>query len=245
MRKNIRIKKLQLAVIAAILIYIALVAGRVVYFSYFSGLPKIVQEDKVFGEGEELRLIMAGDSITQGIGASSVDNTYAYKLAEELGKDYRVVYRNVAEKGSETEDLVSEQLQEIIAFDPDIVVVTIGGNDLTHVRLESRIISNYRRVIEEISNNTEAILYIANIPNFTGVKALPVWYVNLISKRAVTINSDISELESGRVKIVDVHEKWFEVPRIEDAVARDGFHANDYGYTFWLDAFLERIREKF
>ena len=188
---------------------------------------------------------MAGDSITQGIGASSVDKTYAYKLAEELGRNYRVVYRNVAKRGSETEDLINKQLQEIISFDPDIIIVTIGGNDLTHVRLESRVLENYKRVVEEISSKTEAKLYIANIPNFTGVSALPSWYVSLISKRAIAINDDVASLESDRVKIVDVHKEWFKVPRIKDAIAKDGFHANDYGQIFWLDAFFRRVSEDF
>lgn len=234
-------KRIQIVVTTLFLLYAGSVFGRILMAVNFSGIPEIVQEERIFGEGEELRLMVAGDSVALGLGASSVENTFAYKVAEKLGENRRVVYKNIAEEGAQTKDVINKQLSEITAFNPDIVIMTIGGNDVVRLKSEKKTLERYKIIIDEMKDSTNATIYIANIPNFEGIEPLPIWHINLINKRAEEINAGIPSLEEERVKIIDVHEKWNDIPKVKEALSADRFHANDYGYTFWTDAFLERI----
>jgi len=229
-------------IVAPVFIYALFVSAKILYAAKFSGIVEIVQEDKVFGEGEELRLIAAGDSVTLGTGASSVTSTYAYKVGEFFGKEHKVTYRNIATSGAKTKDFIEKQLPEIITFEPDIVLITIGGNDVLRNKSKEKIIENYKKIIEELVNNTSATIYIASMPNFREVKPIPAWYVRIIHKKTLEINTELDGLGSARVKIIDSHSKWANITDIESTFAGDGFHASDHGYTFWTEAFLKRIK---
>ena len=130
------------AAIAVLVLYVSFASSKIIYAVYFSDFAEIQQEDKIFGQGEELRYIAAGDSIALGLGASSVENTFTYRVAESLGEKNKVVYKNIAIKGMRTKDFIEEQLPEIIAFGPDIVVITIGGNDATRLKSRESILDN-------------------------------------------------------------------------------------------------------
>lgn len=227
--------------VGSISFYAAFMFGRIIYAVNFSGIPKIVQEGVVFGEGEELRYIAAGDSNALGLGASRVENTFTYKIGESLGKNYRVIYKDVAEDGAKTRDVINKQLPQIIAFNPDIVVISIGGNDLTHVRPESRIIDNYETIINEIKNKTSAKLYITDIPNFMGTELLPMWYREVIDMRSKRINPKILAMKGDRVVVIDAYNKWYEIENVEETYAADEFHTNDKGHQFWANTVLELI----
>ena len=118
-------------IVAPFLFYIAFIVGKVIYAVKFSGMPEVKhgEGEKMFGEGKKLRYIAAGDSLAIGVGASSVENTFTHKIAEALGENYGVIYKNVAVRGAKTNDVIENQLPEIISFNPDIVVMTVGGND--------------------------------------------------------------------------------------------------------------------
>ena len=218
--------------IIIVVLYISFVSSKIVYAIYFSGLTMIEQEDKIFGEGEELRFIVAGDSVALGLGASSVENTFTYRVAESLGKKNKIVYKNIAVKGTKTSDIIEEQLNAIIAFNPDIIVITIGGNDATHLKSKESILDNYNKIIKKLESETDAKIYMSNIPNFNGIKPLPKWYINIIEGKSSKVNPKIQALSTERVTIINVHDRRREVLITENPLAPDGFHANDYGYIF-------------
>lgn len=235
---------LYIAIAAPFLFYIAFIVGKIVYAVKFSGMPDVEHGngEKTFGEGKKLRYIAAGDSLAIGVGASSVENTFTHKIAETLGKNYGVIYKNIAVRGAKTNNVIEKQLPEIISFNPDVVIMTVGGNDALRFFPKGWVEENYKEIIDRIRNETNATLYITNIPNFSGTKMFPRWFVQLIEWRIMNINSGIDTLAEDRVVIVDAHGKWYEASDIDGMYATDGFHANDYGYEYWADSFLEYIK---
>jgi len=231
------------ATLMVIGVYAFFVFGRIIYAANFARVPEIKHKERAFGAGEELRYIAAGDSVARGVGASSVESTFAYGLAGELGKNNKILYKNIAEYGAQTEDFIERQLPQILEYSPDIIVVTIGGNDAVRLHPKEKILGNYRRIIDEIITNTDATLYISNIPKFGEVEPLPGWYVKIVDKKSSKINEEILLMENERVGIIDAYGKFDEIQNTEETFAVDGFHANDYGYTFWQKAFFEKIKE--
>ena len=211
--------------------------GKFLYF-FLQPLPEIGQTGTTFGQASEIRYIAAGDSTAVGEGASSIENTYAYRIAESISKDSRVVYGNVAVSGAKTGDVLENQLSKIIDFDPDIVTISMGANDLTHFRSEDEVIGNFRRVKEALIENTDADIYVTNIPDLRNAKILPFWYRYLIEARAKKLNEKIRELESERFKVVNIYDS---VPYTPETYAADYFHPSDTGYQNWAKVFIDVI----
>ncbi len=167
--------------LAVILIaYFGFYAVRIFYFSYYSPLVKIEPKDTTLGQGKVLKYIAAGDSTAVGVGASALENTYSYKLADHLSQTSQIEYKNVAASGARTQNVIDSQLQPIIEFNPDVVTISIGANDITHLTSTQTVLKNFKQIISEIESKTHAKIYLTNIPNFTGAKLLPFWYINIL-----------------------------------------------------------------
>lgn len=83
--------------------------------------------------GEPLTLAVLGDSSVSGVGAERAEDTIPYGVARSLAGEYRVTLRCFGVSGSRLAHVVSEQLPQLAAIDPDIVLVCVGTNDITHV----------------------------------------------------------------------------------------------------------------
>ena len=205
-------------------------------------LTKIDQSDKVFGSGPMLKYIVAGDSAAVGQGASSLETSFAYKVAVELSKKNTINYKNIAVIGNRTKDIINNQLAQIIEFQPDIVVISISGNDATHLVSEKTLLKNYTEILTKLQNKTAAKIYITATPNFTNASILPWFYIKLLEFRSSYIIPKILKLENDRVKIIDIHNfGWENYPNLKATFATDHFHPNDLGYQNWTNAFLDKI----
>jgi len=84
--------------------------------------------------GEPVELVVLGDSIAAGLGAERRKDTLGGRLARGLAKQTRrpVRLRTAAVVGSESSAL-PEQIGSLPAdYRPDVAVVVVGGNDVTH-----------------------------------------------------------------------------------------------------------------
>ncbi len=209
-------------------------------------LPAIDQSDKTFGQGRNLRYIVAGDSAGLGLGASKTEKTFAFRVAQTLSAKNTIEYKNIAVKGYKTSDVIKHQLEQIIAFKPDIVLISISGNDATHLVSSNNILNNYRTIIKRLTEETTAKIYITNIPHFDDADILPWFYRKFLEYRSSKINKQILSLEAGRLKIINIHDfGWENYPDLKKTYAADHFHPSDLGYENWANAFLEKILKDF
>ncbi len=237
--------KILYLVIAVLLIYTIGTVVRFKYILYTSHLNTIVQHDQKFGNGDELKYIAAGDSTAVGVGASSVEHSYPYLIAQDLSSSHTVEYKNVGVTGAKTSDVINNQLSQIIKFQPDIITLSIGGNDVTHLRNPNDTVSNLKTIINTLTEQTRARIYITNIPIVEKAPLLPYVYRKFLQQRLIKINHQMAELENDRVRIIDIHEfGWKNYPDIKSTFAEDQFHPNDVGYRNWADAFLSKINSQ-
>jgi lysophospholipase L1-like esterase len=210
-----------------------------------ANLPEILQEDKILGQGPNLRYIASGDSTAVGIGASNVQNTYTHQIAEELSKTNTVSYKNIGVSGAKTTDLLNNQISEIINFNPDIITISIGANDVTHLLNNDGIYERFNKIINQLTQNTKAVIYITNIPIIDRAPLIPSPIRKLLNVKARSLNPKLLALETERVKFINIHEfGWDEYPDIKITFAQDQFHPSDEGYNNWTKAFLSRINSK-
>ena len=233
--------------ILILLLYLG-IEGLVFWYrvNHLPALPDIVQKNQTLGQGPGLKYIAAGDSTAVGEGASEVSKTYTYRVAEYLSNKHKVEYKNIATIGATTKDVVEKQLSEIVASQPDVVTVSIGANDITHWVSGDEILDNYQTIIEKLTNETQARIYIANIPGLENAQLLPWVYRNYLDRRSIQLNQEIIGFETDRVRFIDIHDfGWSRFPDIQTTFAADHFHPNDLGYTNWTDAFLDQIHKDF
>ncbi len=236
--------KIILVILAVIIIYVVYVYVRIFVASHDSPLPVITQVDIEQGQGSPLRYIAAGDSTAVGQGASSVEHTYPRLIAAELAKHNHVVYRNIAARGAQTADVINNQLKQIIEFNPDIITISISANDVTHLKSNDRIFKTYRTILDELTQKTQAKIYITGAPNFNGASLLPWPYIQLLEAKSKSFNQQLTQLETARVKIIPIHDfGWDQFPDRSVTYSADHFHPNDIGYQNWAKAFLSKMQQ--
>lgn len=234
-------------IIVLVILYFTFEVLLFVYkYSFLPVLPAIEQNEKTLGSGPTLRFIAAGDSVGYGYGASSLEKTFNFQVAEFLAETNTVTYKNISVKGATTKDVLEKQVNDIIAYKPDVVTICITGNDITHLVSQNKIINNLKAIITKLEKDTSAKIYITGTPNFKGASILPWFYINFLEYHDKNLNKNILALEDERVKIVNIKDfGWSEEPYKDRSktYAADNFHPNDLGYRNWTAAFLGRIRE--
>ena len=94
----------------------------------------IISNTKAMEDGV-IRVTCVGDSITDGIGASSGDNTYPAQLQKLLGESYIVLNKGVSGTTVTRSDnrayTKTDRYKESLESNPDIVIILLGTNDIT------------------------------------------------------------------------------------------------------------------
>ncbi len=138
--------------------------------------------------------------------------------------------------------MINNQLNEIVKFNPDIVTISIGANDVTHFKSNDDILKNIKKIITQLTENTTAQIYVTNIPIIDHAPLIPFPVRKYFSYQISTLNPKLLALENDRVHVVDIHEfGWDNYPDINVTFAKDKFHPSDEGYNNWTKAFLSKI----
>lgn len=211
------------------------------FFYKTQKLPEVTQSSHTFGKGEDLVYIAAGDSTALGVGATHETEIYTYLVAENLGSENKVIYKNIGVSGAQTIDVIKNQLPQIIDSRPRIITISIGANDVTHLKSPTSIVENYQTIKSELMSKTDSDVFISNIPSLEHARILPLWFRKLLELRVVETNRRISGLASERFHIVDVHSSISYTP---ETYAKDKFHPSDAGYKNWAKVYLESISRK-
>ncbi len=101
--------------------------------------------------GVSLRLAILGDSLAAGLGAEYPYQTPGAILADTLSRQAKrpVVLTTIASVGARSDHLAA-QVERALVVRPQIVVIIIGANDVTHIRPPRRQTRLLRRAIVEL-----------------------------------------------------------------------------------------------
>ncbi|MFJ5757650.1 SGNH/GDSL hydrolase family protein [Neobacillus sp. NPDC093182] len=211
---------------------------------------------------KELKIISAGDSLTEGVGDSTKTGgylPYLRTLLEEEKGIKEVDFYNFGVKGNRTPQLLkrlqTEDMKETLAA-ADLVILTIGGNDIMKVvrdnisNLQLSVFEKEREVyinhLIEIMNsiirvNPEAYIVLVGVYNpfsqwFSDIQELDqiVSNWNEASQRVVSNYSN-----AYFVGIEDLF-----INPAESLLHTDNFHPNDKGYELIAERLNETLEER-
>lgn len=179
-----------------------------------------------------------GDSLTSGVGADDYSQSYPYLLAQYFaGNDYQLTLEDRSVPGAKTSDLMQGLLATAIGDQPDIVTVLIGVNDIHgHVSAET-FRANYDQILSRLKNETQANVYVINIPYIGGADMMLPPYRHLFDERTKQFNGIIKALAAKyQLKYVDLYTPTVDLfKKTGSHYSVDSFHPSAEGYKIWAD----------
>lgn len=185
------------------------------------------------------RFVALGDSITNGWKATVEAAKWVTLLGGKLntlfgGFSFTAVNSGIA--GNRSFDLLARVKKDTTSFQPLVVTVMCGTNDIRDNRSVDTFIAEMGQVIDEIKNNCRwAQIYLASPPFMTSYN---------LGGAAVhaTYNTRIQQLATDKgINFVDIftatngHLEWLDA---------DGFHPIDAGHQAICDTFYSSISAK-
>lgn len=169
--------------------------------------------------------VALGDSTAQGIGTSSLDNSYIGLLHKYIGDDIAVI--NLSATGARISDVLDKQLPRIAALPRRTVLITcsVGSNDLLKAATPARFRREYEDLGERIVHFTPRAI----------LAGLPTAAISVSGRLANRTVRDIAVRNGFAHADINRH---FRGPYFRK-LASDRFHPNDRGYREWGTAFIE------
>jgi lysophospholipase L1-like esterase len=201
------------------------------------------------GAGTPLTYVVMGDSTAAGEGASSYKTGIADTTARYLARNHTVTYVNVAISGARTHDVLATQVQKAVSYKPDVVLLAIGANDVTHVTSSGSVKKSAQQIINQlIAANCNVKIVLTGSPDMGAVPRLLQPLRWLAGAKTNSLNATFGELvRDNKLTFAPIAAKTGSQFRQNHALfAADHFHPNDQGYATWmpvlepaLDAALE------
>lgn len=175
-----------------------------------------------------LLYVALGDSAAQGIGASNPARSYVGHLSAEIRHATHSSLRmvNLSVSGSTTWLCRKNQVPKLADYEPDIVTVAIGANDIIDFTAES------------FEKNIRAIY--SALPSHAIVADLPAMWLPDRERKVAEANAIVrrvaDELGLTVAPLYDTTRRQGLVRTFRNS-AGDLFHPNDRGYRVWASAF--------
>lgn len=188
--------------------------------------------------------VVMGDSTAFGTGASSLQTTYPYQVAQHLaagGRHVQVI--NVAVVGARLLDVVQKQLPAVQRLHPAYVTLSVGANDATHLTSGADYRQSLADLLTGLGRLPSCTVAFANTPDMGVVPALPFPYRSMVAKRARLQNTILDALLRGTpFRLVDLfHRGRLDAAENPHYYAGDRFHPADAGYRVWAGLFCEAL----
>ncbi len=149
--------------------------------------------------GPALKLALLGDSSAAGYGVDRVEETPGALLASGLADhaDRRVYLRAFAVVGAKSADL-AQQIEKTLPIEPDVAVILIGANDVTHSVLPSQSVRQLSEAVRRL-RAAEIAVVVGTCPDLGTIKPIapPLKQVARTWSRRLAAAQTIAVLEEG------------------------------------------------
>jgi lysophospholipase L1-like esterase len=198
--------------------------------------------------GEPLSLLVVGDSVAAGYGAEDATDTPAVMLASGLahiaGRPVRVTSR--AKVGARSAHL-DRQVDSGLSSDPDVTVVIVGANDVTHSVRPSDAVRQLDVVVRRLRSAGSAVV-VGTCPDLGGIQPIPppLRQIARAMSRRMAAAQTIAVVEADGVAV-----SMGELPQLPqhlmhmpaELFGADRFHPSVAGYASMVAALLPAVAD--
>ena len=193
---------------------------------------------------QSVRLAVLGDSGAAGFGVEDARHTtgafLASGLAEALGRP--VVLRSFAVVGARTSDVLT-QIAQAEPWHPDVTVVIVGANDVTHAVTPGRSVAQLGQVVQQLKEQGSEVV-VGTCPDLGTVRPIPhpLRWVARRWSRGLAAAQMLAVVENGgtAVALADLLGEEFDAhPDI--FFSSDRFHPSVTGYRALAEVMVPSI----
>jgi lysophospholipase L1-like esterase len=192
--------------------------------------------------GTPVELLFLGDSIAAGLGANRRKDTLGARLAKGIGHrtGRPVRLRTAAVVGSETSALLGQIDGLPAGYQPDLAVIVVGGNDVTHRVPVSTSAAQLTEAIESL-HARGATVVVATCPDLRSLRAVPQPLRSLASRLSRQLARAQAEAATATGAAVfslrrTVGPMFLSQP--DEMFSMDRFHPSALGYRRTAEAML-------
>ncbi len=196
-------------------------------------------EKPLLEKGAPITYVAIGDSLTAGVGASSVSSSLPALLAEKLTAQNgaQVSVKNLGMPGATSLSLVTKSILDLSQYDPQLVTIFIGTNDVHNFVPLDVFKTNLLTVVNAIKQTTKADIYLINIPYLGATDLVFPPYDVYFKAQLRQYNTVIDEVsQETNVNLIDLYTASEKPLRADPRLySIDRFHPSDSGYTLWAN----------
>ncbi|WP_220454139.1 SGNH/GDSL hydrolase family protein [Nocardioides immobilis] len=195
--------------------------------------------------GDPLRLLVLGDSIAAGLGAERRKDTLGARIARGLAKELHrsVELRTAAVVGSESSALAAQLDGLPSSYRPDVAVIVVGGNDVTHRVPVGESVEHLEHAIVRL-RSTGAEVVVGTCPDLGALREVPQPLRSLGSRmsRQLAVAQTHAAVRSGAhaVALARVVGPFF-ITNPDEMFSLDRFHPSALGYKRTAKALLPSV----
>lgn len=182
--------------------------------------------------GTSARFVMLGDSLAAGLGAGAPYNTPGAMLAQGISNvlDRPVRLVNVSTVGARSADL-GMQVDRALHVRPQIAVIIIGANDVTHVGRPQSAVAHLEEAVRRL-RAVRCQVVVGTCPDVGSVKPIPQplrWVARRLSRQLAAAQM-IACVRAGAHVVSFADELGPEFEADPDLFDDDRFHPGAEGY---------------
>lgn len=206
--------------------------------------PKGEREGGI-GQGKPLSLLILGDSAAAGVGVETQKDALSGAIIQELQNEFFLQWKLHAKTGDTTRQ-VFHALQHLEDRKYDVIVTSIGVNDVIKLTSAKSWIQQQKQLFEHIQKRFQPkLIIVSGVPPMQHFPALPNPLAWLFGQYAEQMNQKLQQwlAPQSQFKFLQYDIETFQAMNL--SMASDGFHPSKEVYEIWGRQIAALVRQSF
>jgi lysophospholipase L1-like esterase len=207
--------------------------------------PQVSSDPVKIGSGEAVTFVVLGDSTSVGQGGEYAQGI-AMAMTNQLASKRAVTMVNVGVSGARAKGVADKQLPKVTGYKPDIALVAVGANDVTHLTNVGDVEAAMRIIIDGlIAANCNIRIVLTGSPGMGSIPRIPQPLRHFVGVRTKQMNVMFDRLtkEYGLTRAPIAEQTGPIFAKDSTLFAEDKFHPNDRGYALWNEVLAASLNE--
>ncbi|RZG79952.1 SGNH/GDSL hydrolase family protein [Acinetobacter sp. WCHAc060033] len=194
------------------------------------------------GQGKPLSILILGDSAAAGVGVETQSDALLGAVLDELKQDFEISYQLEAKTGDTTLQVL-ERTQLLESHDFDVVITSVGVNDVTKLSSPKKWIQQQQNFYKEIENKfTPKLVLVTGVPPMNLFPALPNPLGWLFGQYSSEMNQKLAQFVKSKSNYQLIQFDLAHFNALDLDMAEDGFHPSKEIYQLWAGELANKIR---
>lgn len=183
-----------------------------------------------------LHYLVLGDSTAVAEGGT-YDHGIARQTARHLARSHFVEMKNLAVSGARVNDVLREQLPRIGGFQPDVVLLDVGANDVIHLTTARSAERDLHAIIAALRQRScDVRIVVTGSADMSTPPRIPRVLRWLAARRTRALNRVfVRAVERESLAFAAIAAETGPLFRRDRSLFHaDRFHPNDRGYATWI-----------